>query len=35
LRYLVMGGIMVLSFGHWILWMRASTRLLRHPHQLV
>jgi hypothetical protein len=28
---LVMGGIMIPSFGHWILWTRASTRVATSP----
>jgi hypothetical protein len=31
LGYLVMGGIMIMSFGHWILWTRASTRVATSP----
>jgi hypothetical protein len=32
---LVMGGIRIMSFVHQILWMRATARVVCHPHQLV
>jgi hypothetical protein len=28
---LVMGGIMILSFGHWILWTRTAARVATSP----
>jgi hypothetical protein len=28
---LVLGGIIILSIGHWILWMRASARVPTSP----
>jgi hypothetical protein len=28
---LFMGGIRILSFGHWIFWMRASARVVTSP----
>jgi hypothetical protein len=35
LGFLVMGGTRILSFGHWILWTRASARVATSPLSIV